>query len=61
MRHMDGDALYSIGEMARRTGLTVKAIRFYSDAGTSTPRTIRAVSDIYSCSRRSTAGPRRTI
>ncbi|SCG70478.1 MerR family transcriptional regulator [Micromonospora inositola] len=30
---MDGDALYSIGELARRTGLTVKAIRFYSDRG----------------------------
>ncbi|MBD3141874.1 MerR family transcriptional regulator [Microbispora bryophytorum] len=30
---MDGDTLYSIGELARRTGLTVKAIRFYSDCG----------------------------
>ncbi|MEU4228614.1 MerR family transcriptional regulator [Nonomuraea sp. NPDC026600] len=30
---MDGDTLYSIGELARRTGLTVKAIRFYSDQG----------------------------
>ena len=30
---MDGDKLYSIGELARRTGLTVKAIRFYSDRG----------------------------
>jgi DNA-binding transcriptional MerR regulator len=30
---MDGDALYSIGDLARRTGLTVKAIRFYSDLG----------------------------
>ncbi|MCX4539585.1 MerR family transcriptional regulator [Streptomyces sp. NBC_01565] len=30
---MNGDALYSIGELARRTGLTVKTIRFYSDAG----------------------------
>ncbi|MEV7808669.1 MerR family transcriptional regulator [Microbispora sp. NPDC088329] len=29
---MDG-TLYSIGELARRTGLTVKAIRFYSDRG----------------------------
>jgi DNA-binding transcriptional MerR regulator len=28
---MDGDTLYSIGELARRTGLTVKTIRFYSD------------------------------
>lgn len=30
---MDGDSLYSIGDLARRTGLTVKAIRFYSDRG----------------------------
>ena len=30
---MDGGTLYSIGELARRTGLTVKAIRFYSDRG----------------------------
>lgn len=30
---MDGDTLYSIGDLARRTGLTVKAIRFYSDCG----------------------------
>ncbi|GAA3824674.1 MerR family transcriptional regulator [Sphaerisporangium flaviroseum] len=30
---MDGDTLYSIGDLARRTGLTVKAIRFYSDRG----------------------------
>jgi DNA-binding transcriptional MerR regulator len=27
------NTLYSIGELARRTGLTVKAIRFYSDRG----------------------------
>lgn len=27
------DELFSIGELARRTGLTVKAIRFYSDRG----------------------------
>ncbi|MBM7789693.1 MerR family transcriptional regulator [Tenggerimyces flavus] len=30
---MNGDALYSIGDLARRTGLTVKVIRFYSDRG----------------------------
>ncbi|MFJ7206662.1 MerR family transcriptional regulator [Streptomyces sp. NPDC098789] len=30
---MDGDALYSIGDLARRTGLTVKTVRFYSDSG----------------------------
>ncbi|MFG3054087.1 MerR family transcriptional regulator [Kitasatospora sp. NPDC048239] len=30
---MDDDALYTIGALARRTGLTVKTIRFYSDTG----------------------------
>jgi DNA-binding transcriptional MerR regulator len=30
---MDGGTLYSIGDLARRTGLTVKAIRFYADRG----------------------------
>ena len=30
---MDGDTWYPIGELARRTGLTVKAIRFYADRG----------------------------
>ncbi|MFF0739555.1 MerR family transcriptional regulator [Streptomyces sp. NPDC004111] len=30
---MNGDTLYAIGDLARRTGLTVKAIRFYSDSG----------------------------
>ena len=30
---MDGDTTYSIGELARRTGLTVKAIRHYADTG----------------------------
>ncbi|MCG5219922.1 MerR family transcriptional regulator [Streptosporangium sp. KLBMP 9127] len=30
---MEGDAYYTIGELARRTGLTVKAIRFYADRG----------------------------
>jgi len=30
---MRGDTLFSIGDLARRTGLTVKAIRFYSDQG----------------------------
>ncbi|WP_328832238.1 MerR family transcriptional regulator [Streptomyces sp. NBC_00252] len=34
---MDGDALYSIGELARRTGLTVKTVRFYSDRGIVAP------------------------
>lgn len=34
---MDGDALYSIGDLARRTGLTVKTIRFYSDCGIVAP------------------------
>lgn len=30
---MNGDTLYSIGELAQRTGLPVKTIRFYSDRG----------------------------
>ncbi|MER7670502.1 MerR family transcriptional regulator [Kitasatospora sp. NPDC096128] len=31
---MDGsETLYSIGDLSRRTGLTVKAIRFYADTG----------------------------
>ena len=34
---MDGDRLYSIGELARRTGLAVKTIRFYSDRGIVAP------------------------
>ncbi|MFE0043126.1 helix-turn-helix domain-containing protein [Streptomyces albireticuli] len=34
---MDDDALHSIGELARLTGLTVKTIRFWSDAGVVPP------------------------
>ena len=34
---MDGGTLYSIGELARRTGLPVKTIRFYSDLGVVPP------------------------
>ncbi|MDX3310523.1 MerR family transcriptional regulator [Streptomyces sp. NPDC054884] len=34
---MDGNTLCSIGDLARRTGLTVKTIRFYSDRGIVTP------------------------
>lgn len=34
---MDGGTLYSIGELAQRTGLTVKTIRYYSDQGVVTP------------------------
>ncbi|MFG3283331.1 MerR family transcriptional regulator [Streptomyces sp. NPDC048111] len=30
---MNGETLHSIGDLARRTGLTVKAIRFYADSG----------------------------
>lgn len=33
----DGGILYSIGELAQRTGLTVKTIRFYSDRGIVVP------------------------
>jgi DNA-binding transcriptional MerR regulator len=34
---MDGDRLYSIGDLARRTGLAVRTIRFYSDGGIVAP------------------------
>ncbi|SBT37797.1 MerR family transcriptional regulator [Micromonospora auratinigra] len=34
---MDGETRYSIGELARRTGLTVKTIRFYADQGVVPP------------------------
>ncbi|WP_344243678.1 MerR family transcriptional regulator [Actinocorallia libanotica] len=34
---MDGEHLYTIGELARRTGLAVKTIRFYSDSGVVPP------------------------
>lgn len=37
MKGMDGDRLYTIGEVARRTGLPVKTIRFYSDSGVLPP------------------------
>ncbi|MEU3729300.1 MerR family transcriptional regulator [Streptomyces sp. NPDC033538] len=34
---MSGTTLYSIGELSRRTGLSVKTIRFYSDANVVAP------------------------
>jgi DNA-binding transcriptional MerR regulator len=34
---MDGDGLYLIGDLARRTGLAVRTIRFYSDCGIVAP------------------------
>src|SRR5688500_3674562 len=34
---MDGDTLYTIGELARRTGVPVRTIRFYSAAGVVPP------------------------
>ena len=34
---MDHGTLYSIGDLARRTGLSVRTIRFYSDAGVLPP------------------------
>ncbi len=34
---MDGTTLYSIGELSRRTGLSVRTIRFYSDSGVVAP------------------------
>jgi DNA-binding transcriptional MerR regulator len=33
----EGEPLYTIGELARRTGLSVKRIRFYSDSGVVPP------------------------
>ncbi|MFF7729644.1 MerR family transcriptional regulator [Streptomyces sp. NPDC008001] len=36
---MDVTTLYSIGELSRRTGLSVRTIRFYSDAGVVAPTT----------------------
>ena len=33
----DGDGLYSIGDLTRRTGLAVRIIRFYSDCGIVAP------------------------
>ncbi|KOV59202.1 MerR family transcriptional regulator [Streptomyces sp. MMG1121] len=36
---MDATTLYSIGELARRTGLSVRTIRFYSDSGVVAPTT----------------------
>ncbi|MFJ5778993.1 MerR family transcriptional regulator [Streptomyces sp. NPDC093094] len=38
---MDGDTLFTIGDLARRTGLTVKTIRFWSDTGI-VPPTVRS-------------------
>jgi hypothetical protein len=37
---MDGGTLYSIGDVARRTGMTVKTSRFYSDCGSWRPLTV---------------------
>jgi hypothetical protein len=34
---MDGDTRYSIGDLARRTGLSVRTIRFSSDRGVLAP------------------------
>ncbi|WTT34744.1 MerR family transcriptional regulator [Kitasatospora sp. NBC_00085] len=34
---MNGDTLCSIGDLARRTALTVKTVRFYSDQGLVVP------------------------
>ncbi|MEV7443580.1 MerR family transcriptional regulator [Streptomyces sp. NPDC091204] len=36
---MDATTLFSIGELSRRTGLPVRTIRFYSDAGVVAPTT----------------------
>ncbi|MFD4637815.1 MerR family transcriptional regulator [Lentzea sp. NPDC058436] len=39
---MDDNRLYAIGEVARRTGLSVSAIRFYSDEGVVAPASVTA-------------------
>ena len=39
MGDMDVTTLYSIGELSRRTGLSVRTIRFYSDSGVVAPTT----------------------
>lgn len=39
---MDDNRLYAIGEVARRTGLSVSAIRFYSDEGVVPPVEVTA-------------------
>ncbi|MFG2673278.1 MerR family transcriptional regulator [Streptomyces sp. NPDC048445] len=36
---MDATTLYSIGDLSRRTGLSVRTIRFYSDSGVVAPTT----------------------
>ncbi|MFF7636884.1 MerR family transcriptional regulator [Kitasatospora sp. NPDC008050] len=36
---MNATTLYSIGELSRRTGLSVRTIRFYSDSGVAAPTT----------------------
>ncbi|MGX1548922.1 helix-turn-helix domain-containing protein [Streptomyces adustus] len=36
---MDATTLYAIGELSRRTGLSVRTIRFYSDSGVVAPTT----------------------
>jgi hypothetical protein len=37
IRRVDGGGLYPIGDLARRTGLAVRTIRFYSDCGIVAP------------------------
>ena len=37
MGGMDDDTRYSIGDLARRTRLSVRTIRFYSDCGVLPP------------------------
>ncbi|RAO63953.1 HTH-type transcriptional regulator CueR [Micromonospora saelicesensis] len=34
---VDRNELYAIGDVARRTGLSVSAVRYYADAGVVTP------------------------
>jgi DNA-binding transcriptional MerR regulator len=52
---LDDDTLFTIGQMAERTGLPVRTIRFYSDSGLVPPST-RSGSGyrLYDTARRST-------
>lgn len=42
MARVDDDELYPIGDVARRTGLSVSAIRFYADNGVLAPTSVTA-------------------
>ena len=49
---MDGDTRYSIGDLARRTGLSVRTIRFYSDRGLRPPTSMHKLVKLSDAERR---------